>query len=185
MNIKNSLFFALMLIVCSCSIFSSDQQKDPILDNEQDSMLKNPNNAVDANKRAQDYRNNNPLLDFGSNKKNQNTTFSFATSNVLWRATLKTLDFIPLASADYAGGILVFDWYSPNSNTNEQLKITVRFLSNELRSDSLQVSAYKKICVNEKCTNVKADNNFTDQINDSILTAARTLKLQEAKTQKN
>ena len=185
MNIKNSLFLALMLIFCSCSIFSSNQQKDPILDNEQDSMLKNPNNAVDAKKRAEDYRNNNPLLDFESDKKKQNTTFSFATSNVLWRATLKTLDFIPLASADYAGGILVFDWYSPNNNTNEQLKITVRFLSNELRADSLQVSAFKKICVNEKCTNVKADNTFTEQINDSILTGARTLKLQEAKTQKN
>jgi len=185
MNIKNLLFLTLLLVFYSCSIFSSNEQKDPILDNDKDSMLNNPNNSVDARKRAEDYRNNNPLIDFGSNKKNQNTTFSFATSNVLWRATLKTLDFIPLASADYAGGILVFDWYSPNSNTNEQLKITVRFLSNELRSDSLQVSAFKKICVNEKCTNVKADNTFTEQINDSILTAARTLKLQEAKTQKN
>jgi hypothetical protein len=185
MNLKKMSFLMILTAFSACSIFSSGQQGDPILDNEKDTILNNPNNSIDANKRAQEYRNNNPLLDFGSGSKKQNTTFAFGTSNVLWRASLKTLDFIPLSSADYAGGILIFDWYTPNQNSNEQLKLTVKFLSNELRSDSLQIIAFKRICVNGKCSDSKADNNFTDQIKDSILTAARTLKLQDAKTQKN
>jgi hypothetical protein len=61
-----------------------------------------------------------------NNKKSSGTTFEFSTSNILWRATLKSLDFLPLANADYSGGIIVYDWYSSDSS-NEQIKITVRF----------------------------------------------------------
>ena len=80
-----------------------------------------------------------------NNKKSSGTTFEFSTSNVLWRATLKSLDFLPLANADYSGGIIVYDWYSSDSS-NEQIKITVRFLSNELRSESIQIISHKKTC---------------------------------------
>jgi hypothetical protein len=59
----------------------------------------------------------------------------------------------------------------------------VRFLNNEVRSDSLQITAHKKTCINEKCSVTKLDNNFSSEIKDSILTAARALKIEDAKKQ--
>jgi hypothetical protein len=99
----------------------------------------------------------------------KDTTFSFATSNVLWRATLKSLDFMPLASIDYSGGILVTDWYSENANPQENIKITVRFLSNELRSDSVVVISHKMTCNSQGlCSTIVLNENF----NVSVWTAA-------------
>jgi len=116
------------------------------------------------------------------NKKSENVNkFDFSTSNILWRATLKSLEFLPLANADYSGGVIVYDWYS-EKNSKELIKISIRFLSNELRSDSLQVLAHKKTCDTvENCSTQKLDNKFTADIKDHILTTARSLKIEEDK----
>ena len=74
--------------------------------------------------------------------KGGNGNFEFASSNELWRATLDTIDFMPLATANYSGGILITDWYSDNSNNNESIKISVRFLTNEVRSDALDLKVF-------------------------------------------
>jgi hypothetical protein len=114
--------------------------------------------------------------------KKQSTTYEFASSNILWRATLKSLDFLPLVNADYSGGVIVYDWYSDNLNSNEQVKISVRFLSNELRSDSIQIIAHKKICdENNKCTTTKLAGPLPEEIKDKILFSARSMKVEEAK----
>jgi hypothetical protein len=114
--------------------------------------------------------------------KNKNTTFEFGTSNVLWRATLKALEFLPLANADYAGGIIVYDWYSDKVDSKEQIKISIKFLSNELKSSSIQVVGHKKICQdNEKCFTTKLDDKFILEVKDSIINSARTLKIADAK----
>ena len=84
----------------------------------------------------------------------------FASTNVLWRATLKSLDFLPLLNADYGGGIIIYDWYSQTNNPKEQIKISVQFLNNDLRSDSIKI------------------------IKDGIIASARTLKIEEAKKEK-
>jgi hypothetical protein len=111
--------------------------------------------------------------------------FEFSTSNVLWRATLKNLEFLPLLNADYAGGIIIYDWYSQSNNPNEQIKISVQFLSNELRSDSVKIIAHKKICDSfNKCSNTSSDQKFAETIKDSIIASARTLKIEEAKKEK-
>ena len=111
--------------------------------------------------------------------------YEFSTSNVLWRATLKNLEFLPLLNADYAGGIIIYDWYSQSNNANEQIKISVQFLSNELRSDSVKIIAHKKICDNfNKCSNASSDQKFAETIKDSIIASARTLKIEEAKKEK-
>ena len=79
-------------------------------------------------------------------------SFEFASSNPLWQATLETLDFMPLVSANYSGGIVITDWYSENNSPNESVKISVRFLSNELRSDSIKILVHKKNCnISENC----------------------------------
>jgi hypothetical protein len=114
-----------------------------------------------------------------------NTTYEFASSNVLWRATLKSLDFLPLINADYSGGVVIYDWYSDKENSNEQIKITVNFLNNEIKANSLKISAFKKTCdAQMKCFTKKLDNNFTDNIKDTILASARTIKIEETKKEK-
>jgi hypothetical protein len=124
------------------------------------------------------------LGDIGG-QKNSNQTVNFGNSNVLWRATLKSLDFLPLISSDYSGGILIYDWYSENNNSKEQIKISIQFLSNELRSDSIKITAHKRICENiDKCSNLIVDQKFADTVKENIITVARSLKIEEAKKEK-
>ena len=105
---------------------------------------------------------------------NNNTTYSFATSNPLWRATLDSLDFMPLVSANYSGGIVVTDWYSENNTPEESIKISIRFLTNEIRSDALNVNVFYKTCSKDltNCSVNKKNNDLVDQITLSILKKA-------------
>ena len=93
------------------------------------------------------------------------TNYEFASANPLWRATLDTLDFMPLASANYSGGIVITDWYSENNSPNESVKISVRFLTNEIRSDALDINVYLKKCSNN-LTNCSISKNNTDLVAD-------------------
>ena len=79
--------------------------------------------------------------------------FDFATSNEMWRASLDILDFMPLTSADYGGGLIITDWYGDQSSTNDSIKISIRFLSNEIRADALKINVFSKEC--EKTVNCK------------------------------
>ena len=80
----------------------------------------------------------------GGEKKNSGGDFEFASSNPLWRASLDTIDFMPIATANYSGGILITDWYSDNENLNESIKISIRFLTTEVRSDALDIKVFYK-----------------------------------------
>ena len=105
---------------------------------------------------------------------NGGTTYSFATANPLWRATLDSLDFMPLVSANYSGGIVVTDWYTENSTPQESIKISVRFLTNEIRSDALDINIFYKEC-SKNLTNCKVsqkDNELVSEITLSILKKA-------------
>jgi hypothetical protein len=85
-------------------------------------------------------------LDSAFGKNSNGGNFEFASSNELWRASLDTIDFIPIATANYSGGILITDWYSENNEINESIKISIRFLTNEVRSDSLDIKVFYKKC---------------------------------------
>ena len=93
------------------------------------------------------------------------TNYEFASANPLWRATLDTLDFMPLVSANYSGGIVVTDWYSENNTPNESVKISVRFLTNEIRSDALDINVFLKKC-SENLTNCSISKNNNDLVAD-------------------
>ena len=99
------------------------------------------------------------------NQIKKGTNYEFASSNPLWRATLDTLDFMPLVSANYSGGIVVTDWYSENSTPTESVKISVRFLTNEIRSDALDINIFLKKC-SENLTNCSISKNNTDLVAD-------------------
>jgi hypothetical protein len=125
------------------------------------------------------------IFNLGKDKKNE-TNFEFGTSNVLWRATLKNLEFLPLLNADYSGGVIIYDWYNEKNTPTEYVKITIRFLSNDLRSDSIQVITHKKICdTSDKCFISKSDNNLSGDIKSSILNTARLIKIEEEKVKNN
>ena len=84
-------------------------------------------------------------------------TFDFASSNELWRASLDVIDFMPLSSVNYSGGIIITDWYSDKSTPNESIKISIRFLTNEIRSDALDIKIF-----NRKCSDTLLNCNFTE-----------------------
>lgn len=130
---------------------------------------------ADGTKRARKNVEEGKGFKIGRNK-NSGGTFSFASSNELWRASIETLSFITLSSADYAGGIIITDWYSEDNN-KQAIKITIRFLSNEIRSDGIQVLLHKKICdTNNNCTINKIDNTLSFEIKDTILRKAALMK---------
>tara|TARA_B100000989_G_scaffold297055_1_gene281748 strand:- start:4419 stop:4985 length:567 start_codon:yes stop_codon:yes gene_type:complete len=105
------------------------------------------------------------------------TNFEFASSNELWRASLDVLDFMPLTSANYSGGIIITDWYSEQGNAEESIKITIRFLSNEIRSDALNVDVFYKKCVaTNNCKINKQDGQLKKEITRQILAKAAVYK---------
>ena len=113
-----------------------------------------------------------------------NTNYEFSTSNPLWRASLSTIDFMPLSTVDYSGGIIITDWYSDSQNLRESIKITVRFLSNEIRSDSLKIIVHSKQCQsNDSCEVNEIDSQIKFELTKSILSKAALLE-KESKSSK-
>ena len=118
--------------------------------------------------------------------------FDFASSNELWRASIEVLDFVSFTNASYSGGILITDWFSGNTNSEEnnqrELKITVRFLSNEIRADGIKVVIHEKICTDKSkldCQINKIQSSIGNDIKLAILKRAALLKKEsETKTKK-
>ena len=109
----------------------------------------------------------------------QGTNFEFASSNELWRASLDVLDFMPLTSANYSGGIIITDWYSQDGNADESIKITIRFLSNEVRSDAIDIDVFYKKCANiTNCKINKQEGQLKKELTKQILSKATNYKKQ-------
>ena len=101
------------------------------------------------------------------------TNYQFATSNPMWRATLEILDFLPLANVDYSGGIITTDWYNEGTAADESIKITVRFLTNEIRSDGIRIIVHKKrFNIQQKCTVRKISSTLEQELQIAILKKA-------------
>jgi len=176
--LQKNLFFR--ALIATFLIFLSNCAKNDPITGEKEII------ETDPKKKARQFadKEGSILQGIGIGNKPSNT-FEFANSNVLWRATIKSLDFLPLLNADYSGGIIIYDWYSQTSNPKEQIKVSVQFLNNELRSDSIKIMAHKKICdSSDRCSNSALDQNFANSIKDSIITSARILKIEEAKKEK-
>ena len=109
--------------------------------------------------------------------------FSFASSNPMWRASIDLLDFAPFSNVDYSGGIIITDWFSDEKSENEALKITVKFLSNEIRSDGINVIIHKKKCSNTgQCKISKIESTLANEIKVAILKEATILKANDPDT---
>ena len=108
-----------------------------------------------------------------------NTNFEFSTSNPMWRASLETLDFLPLVTVDYSGGIIITDWYSDQQNSNDSIKITLRFLSNEVNAANLKVIIHQRRCnQSNACTTNIIDSKIKNELISSIVKKAAVFEKQ-------
>jgi len=159
------VFLSLLLNACNGKIPGADARKVPF----------DPKERVKKNlEEGRGFR-----LDkaFGNNSKGGD--FEFASSNELWRASLDTIDFIPIATANYSGGILITDWYSSDENLNESIKISIRFLTNEVRSDALDIKVFYKNCETiQNCIISEKKGNLKTELTKEILKKAAIYKKQ-------
>ena len=108
--------------------------------------------------------------------------FSFASSNPMWRASINLLDFAPFSNVDYSGGIIITDWFTDDNTENESLKITVKFLSNEIIADGISVIIHKKECSNNgQCKVSKIDSTLANEIKVAILKEATIIQENDPK----
>ena len=158
--------FLVLLILSSCGGFKlpkpGDARKTPASGKER------------ALKNLEEGRGVSLGKTFGGSKK---TTYQFSTSNPMWQATFDVIDFMPLVTVDYAGGMIITDWYADANTTNDSLKFTIRFLSNEVRPDSLKIIIHKKTCKTQSnCIVQKIASNLEDTIRSQIMTKAAAIE---------
>ena len=166
-KIKSALILIIVFALTSCSkgfFKTGDARK----------ISPDPRERVKKNiEEGRGFRLNNAI------SRNRGTNFEFASSNGLWRASLEVLDFMPLTSANYSGGIIITDWYSQQGNADESIKITIRFLSNEVRSDALDVDIFYKKCIaNNNCKISKQEGQLKKEITKQILAKAAVYQKQ-------
>ena len=165
-NIFLIVAFLLSLNSCGGGFFKRSDVKD---------------NPVNVNERVQRNIEQGKGVRFGIGKKSGGT-FDFASANELWRASVETLDFVPLINASYSGGIIITDWFNGNTsdqdNKNRDLKITVRFLTNEIRSDALKINVHERVCIKDtnNCSVNLIQSKISNEIKIAILKKAAFLE---------
>ena len=163
-NISKLLFF--LVFLTSCAVPEGLKPK------KVDSSI-----PVNADERARKNIDEGRGISLKGALGGKSTTYEFSTSNPLWRASLETIDFMPLSTVDYSGGIIVTDWYSDSGNPNDAIKITVRFLSNEIQSNSIKIIVHNKNCrPSENCTVNEIDSNIKFELQKTILSKAAALE---------
>jgi len=161
------LISSALLISCGGKLPGADARKYP----------PDPKMRVEKNlKDGKGFR----IKDFGDNKAG---VFEFASSNELWRASLDVIDFMPLISVNYSGGIIITDWYTTESNQDESIKISIRFLTNEIRSDALDIKVFNKQCMDRisNCVVKELDGSLSSELKKEILKKASLYKAEDKK----
>ena len=162
------IFFTLLMT--SCGIYKKTSSRDV------------PTNAMErARKNVKEGRG----ISIKSLRGNRSTSFEFSTSNPMWRSAMETLDFLPLSNVDYSGGVIISDWYNDSSDAKDSIKITVRFLSNEIRADSVKVIVHKRNCnINNQCVVNKIDSKIEEELQMAIIKKAALLEKEAKKNKK-
>jgi hypothetical protein len=171
------IFLSLLILLSSCgSVDKLKSIRKPV------DLRTSP---LDPDERAKRNIKEGRGISLGNLGKSGSTTYEFSTSNPMWRASLETLDFLPLSTVDYSGGIIITDWYSDESSGGESIKISLRFLGNDIRSESLKIIVHKKTCTpSSNCKVVLLSNTkITEEVHSEILRKASLLE-QEAKNKK-
>ena len=157
------LILIILLSVNSCGLYKRSDVKD---------------NPVNVDERVKKNIQEGRGVRFGKGAT-RGGDFDFASSNPLWRASIEIFDFVPLSNASYSGGIIITEWFS-NENNNAQssrdLKITVKFLTNEIRADAVDVTIFEKVCKNQNCSTNKIKSNLEKEIKLAILKKATLME---------
>ena len=149
-----------LLILSGCGLYKRSDVKD---------------NPVNVNDRVRKNIEEGKGVRFGIGK-GKGGVFDFASANELWRASVETLDFVPLVNASYSGGIIITDWFNGGKDNNRDLKITVRFLSNEIRSDAIKIIIHERICNSNNCVTNLIDSKISNEIQLAILKKAALME---------
>ena len=171
---KRILFFLTGIIILgflsSCGIYAPS-----------DARKVSPNSKERVKKNLEEGKG----ISFGKMMDGGSSSYQFASSNPMWRATLEILDFLPLANVDYSGGIITTDWYSEGTSLDESIKITVRFLTNEIRSDGIRIIVHKKRCdIQQQCSIKKISSTLEQELQVAILKKATIFQRDYDKTKK-
>ena len=162
-NFKRSRIFAVLFVISLLSFLNSCGIYKPV-----DARKVSPNADERVKKNLEEGRG---FTLMGG--KDGNTNYQFASSNPMWRASLEILDFLPLANVDYSGGIITTDWYNEGTSSDESIKITIRFLTNEVRADGLKIIVHKKKCnIQQVCTVKKVTSALENELQVAILKKA-------------
>ena len=175
---KNIAFFLILcsILLSSCGLYKRSDIKD---------------NPVEVKKRVEKNLKEGRGVRFLDRDKNKGGVFDFASSNPMWRATIDILDFVTFANASYSGGIIVTDWFNDNSQKNQlrDLKITVKFLSNEIRADGIKIDIHERVCKinsSSSCSINKIKSGISGELKLAILKSATRLdKNMRAEKSKN
>src|SRR5210317_557941 len=156
---KQAIILLIFVVITGCGIYK-----------KVDARKVSPNVNDRAQKNIQEGRS---FKLFDSDKP-RGGDFQFASSNELWRASLDVIDFMPLSSVNYSGGIIITDWYSDGNNQNESIKISIRFLTNEIRSDALDIKIFTRKCKNNlmNCNVVETNKVLITELKKEILKKA-------------
>lgn len=121
------------------------------------------------------------IFSLGQGGQGQGGGVGVAVNAFLWRASLDTLSFLPLASADPFGGVIISDWYSPPDSPNERFKITVYILDRALRSDGIRANVFRQTRVGAtEWRDAAVDDGLGKDLENTILTRARQIRIQQA-----
>ena len=160
------LFLILSLFLSGCGIYKRSDIKD---------------NPYNVQERVQKNIEEGRGIRFGGGG-GKGGVFDFASSNEMWRASIEILDFVSFTNASYSGGIIITDWFSNNKDKKE-IKITVRFLSNEIRAEGIEVTIHERICEqnNTNCKITKKKSKLEGEIKIAILKKAARIQLEDSK----
>ena len=167
---KHATILIIFLVISGCGIYKKvDARKVPV--NVKDRAAKN----IEEGRSFKLFDSDNVR---GGN-------FQFASSNELWKASLDVIDFMPLSSVNYSGGIIITDWYTENTSHNESIKISIRFLTNEIRSDSLDIKVFNKKCVDSLLNcKISEQDSLVQELKKEILKKATMYKEQSQNSKK-
>ena len=153
------LSFALIFLINSCGLYKRADVKD---------------NPINVDERVKKNIEEGKGIRFGRGAT-RGGDFDFASSNPLWRSAIDVFDFVPLTNASYSGGIIITEWFSAENNdvnTDRELKITVRFMTNEIRADALKILVFEKICIQNNCKTKKIKSKIESELKLAILKKA-------------
>ena len=165
------LFFILSLFLSGCGIYKRSDIKD---------------NPYNVEERVQKNIEEGRGVRFGLGGGAKGGTFDFASSNEMWRASIEILDFVSFTNASYSGGIIITDWFSSNKDktgNKKEIKITVRFLSNEIRAEGIEVIIHERICEQNNiiCKISRKKSKLESEIKIAILRKAARLQIEGRK----